>query len=94
MWESIAAIADIRSGGFGTCAAAPARRALSGRQAPRASGAVRVTSTRTTASTAWLAQQYLPDELDGKHYYEPKNLGAERDIGSRLERIRRILGDR
>lgn len=39
-------------------------------------------------------QQYLPDELVGRRYYEPKQLGAERDISARLERIRRILGDR
>lgn len=39
-------------------------------------------------------QQYLPDELDGRRYYRPKNLGAERDISSRLERIRRILDGR
>ena len=41
-----------------------------------------------------VAQQYLPDELEGRRYYEPKALGAERDISARLERIRRILGDR
>lgn len=41
-----------------------------------------------------VAQQYLPDELEGRRYYEPKNLGAERDVSARLERIRRILGDR
>jgi putative ATPase len=39
-------------------------------------------------------QQYLPDELDGRRYYEPKALGAERDVSARLERIRRILGGR
>ena len=39
-------------------------------------------------------QQYLSDELDGRRYYEPKTLGAERDVAARLERIRRILGDR
>ncbi|WP_144796156.1 replication-associated recombination protein A [Microbacterium paludicola] len=39
-------------------------------------------------------QQYLPDELDGRRYYQPKALGAERDIAARLERIRRILDDR
>ncbi len=39
-------------------------------------------------------QQYLPDELDGRRYYEPKTLGAERDIAARLTRIRRILDDR
>ncbi|MGM7665815.1 replication-associated recombination protein A [Microbacterium sp. A93] len=39
-------------------------------------------------------QQYLPDELDGRRYYQPKGLGAERDISARLERIRRILDAR
>jgi len=39
-------------------------------------------------------QQYLPDELEGRRYYQPKTLGAERDISARLERIRRILDDR
>ncbi|KQZ10052.1 hypothetical protein ASD19_10595 [Microbacterium sp. Root53] len=36
-------------------------------------------------------QQYLPDELQGRRYYEPKQHGAERDIAARLERLRRIL---
>lgn len=39
-------------------------------------------------------QQYLPDELEGRRYYQPKSLGVERDISARLERIRRILDDR
>ncbi|MDA4895893.1 replication-associated recombination protein A, partial [Streptomyces sp. MS2A] len=39
-------------------------------------------------------QQYLPDELRGRRYYEPKQLGAERDVHARLEKIRRILGER
>ncbi len=37
------------------------------------------------------AQQYLPDELAGRRYYEPRPRGLERDIGTRLERIREIL---
>ena len=37
------------------------------------------------------AQQYLPDELDGTEYYEPTAHGHEREIASRLERIRAIL---
>lgn len=42
-----------------------------------------------------VAQQYLPDELRGIHYYEPTNHGAERDVQARLEKIRRIVnGDR
>ncbi|GGH35643.1 ATPase AAA [Microbacterium album] len=36
-------------------------------------------------------QQYLPDELRGRRYYEPKSHGAEREIAARLERLRRIL---
>lgn len=86
-----AAIADIRSGGFG-------RVPLHLRDA-HYPGAKRLGHGRGyvyshDSEYGVVAQQYLPDELDGKHYYEPKNLGAERDIGSRLERIRRILGDR
>ncbi|MFJ6531325.1 replication-associated recombination protein A [Microbacterium sp. NPDC091662] len=86
-----AAIADIRAGGFG-------RVPLHLRDA-HYPGAKRLGHGRGyvyshDSEFGIVAQQYLPDELDGRHYYEPKNLGAERDIGARLERIRRILGDR
>ena len=37
------------------------------------------------------AQQYLPDTLAGRVYYEPTDRGAERDIRARLERLRKIL---
>jgi putative ATPase len=41
------------------------------------------------------AQQYLPDELAGTEYYTPTGRGYERDLATRLERIRAILrGDR
>ena len=36
-------------------------------------------------------QQHLPDSLAGRVYYTPTDRGAERDIGTRLERLRRIL---
>ncbi|WP_442545868.1 replication-associated recombination protein A [Arthrobacter sp. KN11-1C] len=36
-------------------------------------------------------QQYAPDDLVGKDYYEPTANGAERDIAPRLERLRRII---
>ncbi|WP_454083645.1 replication-associated recombination protein A [Georgenia sp. Marseille-Q6866] len=39
------------------------------------------------------SQQYLPDELVGRRYYEPRPRGLERDIATRLERIRDILGN-
>ena len=34
-------------------------------------------------------QQYLPDELAGKVYYEPSEQGLEQQIGERLARLRR-----
>jgi putative ATPase len=36
-------------------------------------------------------QQYVPDDLVGRDYYTPTANGAERAIGERLERIRRIV---
>ena len=39
-----------------------------------------------------VAQEYLPEELRGRRYYLPKELGAERDVAARLTRIRRVLG--
>ena len=38
-------------------------------------------------------QQYLPDELRGRRYYEPSSRGLERDVSARLEKIRKILGE-
>ncbi|MCB5275736.1 putative AAA domain-containing protein [Arthrobacter sp. SO5] len=36
-------------------------------------------------------QQYPPDDLVGRNYYEPTANGAEREISTRLERLRRII---
>jgi putative ATPase len=36
-------------------------------------------------------QQYQPDTLAGREYYQPTDRGAEREIRSRLDRLRRIL---
>ncbi|MFK4638972.1 replication-associated recombination protein A [Paenarthrobacter histidinolovorans] len=36
-------------------------------------------------------QQYPPDDLVGKDYYQPTNNGAERDMAARLERLRKIV---
>ena len=55
------------------------------------SGTARATATRTTREIGVVAQQYLPDELQAKRYYEPTNHGQERDVQARLEKIRRIL---
>ena len=35
-------------------------------------------------------QQYLPDELVGRRYYEPTNRGLEGQIGERLKRLRAV----
>ena len=83
-----AAIADVRAGGFGRVPK-PLRDA-------HYAGAQRLGHGKGykyphDAEVGVVAQQYLPDELVGRRYYEPKNLGAERDVAARLERIRRIL---
>jgi len=85
------AIADVRTGGFG-------RVPIHLRDAHYA-GAKRLGHGKGyryphDSDAGILPQQYLPDELEGRRYYEPKNLGAEREIAPRLERIRKILGDR
>jgi putative ATPase len=36
-------------------------------------------------------QQYPPDEVVGVDYYQPTGRGAERDIGTRLEKLRAII---
>jgi putative ATPase len=86
-----AAIADIRKGGFG-------RVPLHLRDA-HYPGAKRLGHGRGyvyphDAEFGIVPQQYLPDELDGRQYYVPKALGAERDVSARLEKIRRILDGR
>ncbi|MGB5112835.1 MAG: replication-associated recombination protein A [Mycobacterium sp.] len=37
------------------------------------------------------AQQYPPDDLVGVDYYQPTSYGAEREIASRLEKLRAII---
>jgi putative ATPase len=39
-------------------------------------------------------QQFAPDEVDGREYYEPSEHGAEAGLAERLVRIRKILRDR
>lgn len=39
-------------------------------------------------------QQYAPDEIDGRDYYTPTDRGAERDLGTRLARLRAVLRGR
>ncbi|MEJ1155483.1 replication-associated recombination protein A [Microbacterium marmarense] len=86
-----AAIADVRAGGFGRVPV-PLRDA-------HYAGAKRLGHGKGyryphDSEIGVVPQQYLPDELVGKRYYEPTNHGAERDVQARLEKIRRILSDR
>ena len=86
-----AAIADVRSGGFGRVPK-PLRDA-------HYPGAKRLGHGKGyvyphDSEVGVVAQQYLPDELRGKHYYEPTNHGQERDVQARLEKIRRIIDGR
>jgi len=37
----------------------------------------------------WVAQQYLPQRLQGKHWYEPGELGYEKIIQERLGKWRK-----
>ncbi|MDP9395004.1 MAG: replication-associated recombination protein A [Actinomycetota bacterium] len=41
--------------------------------------------------TGVVAQQYAPDVVHGRDYYSPSPHGAERELGERLARLRRIL---
>jgi putative ATPase len=38
-----------------------------------------------------VTQQYVPDDLVGADYYRPTDHGAERAVGERLPRLRRIV---
>ena len=40
-----------------------------------------------------VAQEYLPDELRRTEYYSPTEHGHEREVGVRLEKLRRIIRD-
>jgi len=83
-----AAIADVRSGGFGRVP--PALRDAHYPGAKRL-GHGKGYVYPHDSEIGVVAQQHLPDELRGKRYYEPTNHGQERDVQARLEKIRRIL---
>ncbi|MCT9820111.1 replication-associated recombination protein A [Microbacterium sp. W1N] len=84
-----AAIADVRAGGFGRVpthlrdAHYPGAKRLG-----HGKGYIYPHDLDVGVAT----QQYLPDELRGRRYYEPTGRGVERDISARVEKIRKILG--
>ncbi|WEG10494.1 replication-associated recombination protein A [Microbacterium horticulturae] len=84
------AIADVKAGGFGRVPAHLRDAHYPGaKRLGHGKGYVYPHDIDAGVAT----QQYLPDELRGRRYYEPKALGAERDVQARLEKIRRILGE-
>ncbi len=86
-----AAIADVRAGGFGEV---PIHLRDGGYVGVQRLGYGKGYVYPHDADLGVVPQQYLPDELQGRRYYAPKQLGAERDVSVRLEKIRRILDDR
>ena len=54
----------------------------------------RATSIRTTCPGGIAAQQYAPDEIHGKRYYEPTRYGAEARYAEVVERVRERLRGR
>ena len=70
-----AAMADVRHGLAGAGAGAAARRALRRGEEDSTTGAA--TYIRTTTRPAIVEQQYAPDEVAGREYYQPTQRGAE-----------------
>ncbi|MGN7968228.1 replication-associated recombination protein A [Microbacterium sp. 22296] len=83
-----AAIADVRAGGFGRV---PMHLRDAHYPGAKRLGHGKGYKYAHDSEIGIVAQQYLPDELRGRRYYEPTNHGAERDVSVRLEKIRRIL---
>ncbi|MET0861172.1 MAG: replication-associated recombination protein A [Microbacterium sp.] len=83
------AIADVRAGGFGRV---PAHLRDAHYPGAKRLGHGKGYIYPHDSDIGVSAQQYLPDDLIGRRYYEPTNHGAERDVQARLDKIRRILG--
>ena len=83
-----AAISDVRAGGFG--------RVPNHLRDAHYAGAKRLGHGKGyiyphDLEVGVATQQYLPDELRGRRYYQPTSRGVERDIGTRVDKLRRIL---
>jgi putative ATPase len=83
------AIADVRAGGFGRV---PVHLRDAHYPGAKRLGHGKGYRYPHDSDVGVVAQQYLPDELTSKRYYEPTNHGQERDVQARLDKIRRILG--
>lgn len=83
------AIADVRAGGFGRV---PAHLRDAHYPGAKRLGHGKGYRYPHDSDVGVVAQQYLPDDLVNRRYYEPTNHGQERDVQARLDKIRRILG--
>jgi len=83
-----AAIADVRAGGFGRV---PAHLRDAHYPGAKRLGHGKGYKYPHDSDIGIVTQQYLPDELRGRRYYQPTNHGTERDVSARLEKIRRIV---
>ena len=83
------AIADVRAGGFGRV---PVHLRDAHYPGAKRLGHGKGYRYPHDAEIGVVAQQYLPDELRDRRYYEPTSHGSERDVQARLDKIRRILG--
>jgi putative ATPase len=83
-----AAMSDIRAGKAG-----PVPRHLRDGHYSGAEGLGNAIGYRYThdAPSGVAAQQYPPDDLVGTNYYVPTDRGAEREISTRVERLRAII---
>ncbi|WP_150956535.1 replication-associated recombination protein A [Microbacterium testaceum] len=86
-----AAIADVRAGGFGRV---PMHLRDAHYPGAKRLGHGKGYKYAHDSEIGIVTQQYLPDELVGRRYYQPTSHGAERDVSARLEKIRRILEGR
>ncbi|MGF3055256.1 replication-associated recombination protein A [Microbacterium sp. YY-01] len=86
-----AAIADLRAGGFGRV---PLHLRDAHYPGARKLGHGKGYVYPHDAEAGIVPQQYLPDELVGRQYYNPPERGAEREIAARLDKIRRIVHGR
>jgi len=82
------AIADVRAGNFGRVPK-PLRDAhyAGAKKLGHGKGYVYPHNSEIGVSK----QQYLPDELKDREYYKPRELGHEREISARWEKLRRII---
>ena len=86
-----AAIADVRAGGAG-----PVPKHLRDAHYPgaRRLGHGKGYKYAHDSEFGVVEQQYLPDEIVDRTYYDPTSNGNERDVAARLEKLRRITRGR